>query len=172
MNAQLDQVLKQQQKQQQNGDGSANLHNAEQEEEIIQLVGFIAGEEEYAVPILSIQEIIKPIEYTRIPSTPNYVLGAFNLRGNVIPLIDLRMKFNLPKKDEDDATRYIVMKDGDNIAGFVIDKLTEAIRLKKSSIDPAPETLHKDQGMIYGIGKRDKTILTILKVSALLKRDF
>ncbi len=170
MNTQLDQVLKQQQEQKQHHLIEGNEPN--KEEEIIQLVGFIVGEEEYAIPILSIQEIIKPIDYTRIPSTPDYVLGAFNLRGNVIPLIDLRMKFGLPKKENDDTTRYIVMKDGDNIAGFVIDKLTEAIRLPKSSIDPTPETLHKDQGMIYGIGKKEKTILTILKVSALLKRDF
>ncbi len=168
MNTQLDQVLKKQQQQQHNL--IDNEQNAE--EEIIQLVGFIVGDEEYAIPILSIQEIIKPIEYTRIPRTPAYVLGAFNLRGNVIPLIDLRLKFSLPKKEEDENTRYIVMKDGDNIAGFVIDKLTEAVRLKKSAIDPTPETLQKDQGMIYGIGKKEKTILTILKVPALLKRDF
>lgn len=168
MNTQLDQVLKKQQQQKHN-----LLDNGQTaEEEIIQLVGFIVGDEEYAIPILSIQEIIKPIEYTRIPRTPSYVLGAFNLRGNVIPLIDLRMKFNLPKKEEDQNTRYIVMKDGENIAGFVIDRLTEAVRLKKSAIDPTPETLQKDQGMIYGIGKKEKTILTILKVPSLLKRDF
>ncbi len=169
MSAQLNNILQKQQEQKHN-----LLENTEnnKEEEVIQLVGFIIGEEEYAIPILDIQEIIKPIEYTRIPSTPNYVLGAFNLRGNVIPLIDLRLKFNLPKKEPDESTRYIVMKDGNNIAGFVIDKLTEAIRLKKSAIDPTPETLHKDQGMIYGIGKKEKTIITILKVSALLKRDF
>ncbi len=170
MNAQLNQVLQQQREQKEHNliDIDDNMH----EDEIIQLVGFIVGEEEYAIPILSIQEIIKPIEYTRVPSTPDYVLGAFNLRGNVIPLIDLRMKFNLPRKEEDETTRYIVMKDGENIAGFVIDKLTEAIRLKKSAIDPTPETLHKDQGMIYGIGKKEKSIITILKVEKLLERDF
>jgi len=169
MNAQLSNVLKQQQEQKHN-----LLDNTEKnkDEEVIQLVGFIIGDEEYAIPILDIQEIIKPIEYTRIPSTPDYVLGAFNLRGNVIPLIDLRMKFNLPKKEPDETTRYIVMRDGDSIAGFVIDKLTEAVRLKKTAIDPTPETLHKDQGMIYGIGKKEKTIITILKVASLLKRDF
>ncbi|HHD77364.1 MAG TPA: chemotaxis protein CheW [Campylobacteraceae bacterium] len=168
MSRQLDQVLKKQQEQQHN-----LIDNGQSaDEEIIQLVGFIVGDEEYAIPILSIQEIIKPIEYTRIPRTPSYVLGAFNLRGNVIPLIDLRLKFSLPKKEEDENTRYIVMKDGENIAGFVIDRLTEAVRLKKSAIDPTPETLQKDQGMIYGIGKKEKTILTILKVPALLKRDF
>ena len=169
MDAQLSNVLQQQQKQKHNL--LDNTQNQKDEEEI-QLVGFIVGDEEYAIPILDIQEIIKPIEYTRIPSTPGYVLGAFNLRGNVIPLIDLRLKFNLPKKEPDETTRYIVMRDGDNIAGFVIDKLTEAIRMKKSAIDPTPETLHKDKGMIYGIGKREKTIITILKVASLLQRDF
>ena len=142
------------------------------DEDIMQLVGFVVGEEEYAIPILSIQEIIKPIEYTRVPRTPEYVLGVFNLRGNVIPLIDLRNKFSLPSKHIDDDTRYIVLKDGDNIAGFVIDKLTEAIRIKKSQIEETPETMSQKDGYIYGIGKRDKGIITIVKVDALLKKDF
>ena len=167
MSQQLDQVLKNQ-KRAIDGD----LGDTYTEENITQLVGFIVGEEEYAIPILNIQEIIKPIEYTRVPSTPAYVLGAFNLRGNVIPLIDLRMKFNLPPQNQTSETRYIVMKDGDNIAGFVIDKLTEAIRLTENQIEPAPETIHTDKGAISGIGKRKDSILTILKVESLLKRDF
>lgn len=142
------------------------------QDEIEQLVGFIVGEEEYAIPILNIQEIIKPIEYTRVPSVPEYVLGVFNLRGNVIPLIDLRKKFNLKATKQNSNTRYIVMKFGDSIAGFVIDRLTEAIRINRNRIDPPPETLLKEKGMIHGIGKRDNNILTILKVEALLKRDF
>jgi purine-binding chemotaxis protein CheW len=168
MAEQLEQVL-QRQKGQISGKG---VGSQKQEEDITQLVGFIIGHEEYAIPILNIQEIIKPIDYTRVPSTPEYVLGVFNLRGNVIPLIDLRSKFNLATKNQDSETRYIVMKDDENIAGFVIDKLTEAIRLKESQIEPAPETLHKEKGMISGIGKRADSILTILKVDVLLKRDF
>ena len=167
MGQQLEDVLKNQKRA-----IDSDLGNVQEEENITQLVGFIVGDEEYAIPILNIQEIIKPIEYTRVPSTPAYVLGAFNLRGNVIPLIDLRMKFNLPPQNQSAETRYIVMKDGDNIAGFVIDKLTEAIRLTDNQIEPAPETLHKDKGMISGIGKRAENILTILKVDTLLKRDF
>lgn len=146
--------------------------NAGNSEDIIQLVGFVVGEEEYAIPILNIQEIIKPIEFTRVPSVPDYVLGVFNLRGNVIPLIDLRKRFSLSSGKQSASTRYIVMKDDENIAGFVIDRLTEAIRINRNRIDPPPETLVKDKGMIYGIGKRDQNILTILKVEALLKRDF
>ena len=141
-------------------------------EDIVQLVGFIIGEEEYAVPILSIQEIIKPISWTRVPQTPSYVLGVFNLRGSVIPLIDLRLKFGLPPKKQDDETRFIVMKNGDDVAGFVIDRLTMALRLNKSDIDPAPDTVDGDNTIIDGVGKRENNILTILKVDKLLERDF
>lgn len=142
------------------------------ENDVVQLVGFIIGQEEYAVPILSIQEIIKPIEFTRVPSVPDYILGVFNLRGSVIPLIDLRRKFKMEAVKSSEDTRYIVMKGKDNTAGFVIDRLTEAIRIKSSKIGPPPETIHADKGMVYGIGMRDDSILTILKVEALLKRDF
>ena len=167
MSAGLDDVLKKQKEQ------LVSLPEKDKiDEDIMQLVGFIVGEEEYAIPILSIQEIIKPIDFTRVPSTPDYVLGVFNLRGNVIPLIDLRKKFSLPSKHIDSDTRYIVLKDGDNTAGFVIDKLTEAIRIKKSQIEETPETMTKKDGFIYGIGKRNSGIITILKVDALLKRDF
>lgn len=165
MSDKLNQILQKQQKQ-------MSEPEVKDKEEIIQLVGFVVGEEEYAIPILNIQEIIKPIEFTRVPSVPNYILGVFNLRGNVIPLIDLRTKFKLSASKQTAQTRYIVMKGEDSVAGFVIDELTEAIRIKRNRIDPPPETLHKDKGMIYGIGKRDDNILTILKVEALLKRDF
>jgi len=160
----LNQILQKQQQQ---------IHEPERaDEDIIQLVGFIIGEEEYAIPILNIVEIIKPIEFTRVPSVPEYVLGVFNIRGSVIPLIDLRRRFNLSPMNNTGDTRYIVMKGHNNTAGFVIDRLTEAIRIKSSRIDPAPDTVSGDKGMIYGIGKREDSMLTILKVESLLKRDF
>ena len=90
-----------------------NMQTAEEidhSEDIIQLVGFVIGEEEYAVPILTIQEIIKPISWTRVPQTPAYILGVFNLRGSVIPLIDLRVKFGLGAKNHNEETRFFVLK--------------------------------------------------------------
>lgn len=141
-------------------------------DDVVQLVGFIVGEEEYTVPILSIQEIIKPIGWTRVPQTPDYVLGVFNLRGNVIPLIDLRRRFGLPSKKHTEDTRFIVMLNNDEIAGFVIDNLTEAIRLNKKDIDPAPESMLEEKSLIEGVGKQKDRILTILKVDKLLERDF
>ncbi len=141
-------------------------------EDAVQLVGFIIGDEEYSVPILNIQEIIKPISWTRVPQTPLYVLGVFNLRGSVIPLIDLRLKFGLATKKHTDETRFIVMKDGNEVAGFVIDRLTEALRIRKSDIGPPPDTMQDGETMIDGVGKQSDRIITILKVNKLLERDF
>jgi purine-binding chemotaxis protein CheW len=141
-------------------------------EDAVQLVGFIIGDEEYSIPILNIQEIIKPIMWTRVPQTPPYVLGVFNLRGAVIPLIDLRLKFGLQAQKQTEETRFIVMKEGNEVAGFVIDRLTEALRIRKTDITSAPDTLDEESSMIDGVGKKADRILTILKVNKLLQRDF
>ena len=142
------------------------------QEEVVQLVGFIVGDEEFAVPILAIQEIIKPIEWTTVPFTPKYVLGVFNLRGNVLPLIDLRVKFNSPANEIDENTRFIVIKIKDEDVAFVIDKLTSAIRIPKKSILPPPDTYSNDDDMIEGVGRMsDGRIITILKVDNLIKRE-
>ncbi|MFT7860369.1 MAG: chemotaxis protein CheW [Sulfurimonas sp.] len=141
-------------------------------DDVVQLVGFMIGDEEYAVPILSIQEIIKPFTWTRVPQVPKYVLGVFNLRGAVIPLIDLRTKFRLQPKKHNEDTRFIVMRHGDDVAGFVIDRLTMAIRIKKENIGPAPDTVNDKDTIIEGVGKQEDKIITLLKVNKLLERDF
>lgn len=163
MNDQIKEVLKKQQ--------ARDEEKAPAETECM-VVGFMVGEEEFAVPILSIKEIIKPIEFTRVPGAPSYVMGVFNLRGTVIPLINLRMKFGLTPERQNENTRYIVMNENDQIAGFVVDRLTESIRLQESSIDPAPETIQEGENIIYGVGKKDDRIITILKTEGLLKRTF
>ena len=147
--------------------------NSAEPEEVLQVIGFVVGSEEFAVPILNVKEIIKPTEFTRVPGTPNYVLGVFNMRGNVYPLIDLRLKFGLPAIKQDKDTRYLIVQRNDDFAGFVIDKLTAAITLSSSEIDPVPETLITSQGgTIDGVGKRADRLITILKVDVLLKKDF
>ena len=162
----LNDLIKQQQK-------MLNKTNDEEKtEEIEQLVGFIIGEEEYAVPILAIQEIIKPIEWTRVPFVPEYVLGVFNLRGNVLPLIDLRKKFNSPLAEIDENTRFIVMKIQNENVAFVIDRLTSAIRIPKRYIAPPPETYNNEDELISGVGKLEENrIITILNVDNLIKKE-
>jgi purine-binding chemotaxis protein CheW len=165
MSDKLKQIINKQSEHQDNDDFSHS-------DDVVQLVGFIIGEEEYAVPILAIQEIIKPFEWTRVPQVPKYVVGVFNMRGAVIPLIDLRLKFGLNSVKQSDETRFIVMRNGDDVAGFIIDRLTMAIRIKKTDIGPAPDTINGDDTMISGVGKQEDRIITILKVDKLLERDF
>jgi len=165
MSNQLQNVIKQQQEQT-NGLGN---NTDQKDDNIIQLVGFIVGNEEFAVPILSIQEIIKPIEWTKVPFTDDFVLGVFNLRGNVLPLIDLRRKFKASEAEFDDDARFIVIKVGDELAGFVIDRLTEALRIESNSILPPPDTSMERDAVIEGIARKDDRIITILKINSLLK---
>lgn len=164
MSQQLQQII--------NKQSNALLGEDNKIDDVVQLVGFIVGEEEFSIPILSIQEIIKPISCTRVPQTPSYILGVFNLRGSVIPLIDLRARFGLTTQKHTDETRFIVMKSGNDVAGFVIDRLTEAIRMPKRDIGPAPETVSEAETMIDGVGKQADRIVTILKVHKLLERNF
>ncbi len=164
MSDQLQQVI--------NKQNNALIGDENKMDDVVQLVGFIVGEEEFAIPILSIQEIIKPISCTRVPQTPTYILGVFNLRGSVIPLIDLRARFGLTPQKHSEETRFVVMKSGDDVAGFVIDRLTEAIRMPKRDIGPAPETISEAETMIDGVGKQSDRIVTILKVHKLLERNF
>ncbi|NPA12211.1 MAG: chemotaxis protein CheW [Epsilonproteobacteria bacterium] len=162
----LNDIVKQQQQAlQQPGDEKKS-------EEVVQLVGFIVGEEEFAVPILAIQEIIKPIEWTSVPFVPDYVLGVFNLRGNVLPLIDLRKKFKAPAAEIDENTRFVVMKIKDEDVAFVIDRLTSALRIPKKNILPPPDTYQNDEDIIEGVGRlNDGRIITVLKVDNLIKRE-
>jgi len=165
----LNEVLKQQKEMLKGTNEETNVVD-----EYEQVVGFIVGEEEFAVPILAIQEIIKPIEWTRVPFTPPYVLGVFNLRGNVLPLIDLRIKFNTATDPEIDPenTRFIVMKIKDENVAFIIDKLTSALRIPKKNITPPPNTYENEDDIIEGVGRMgDGRIITILKVDNLIKRE-
>ena len=163
--ASLNDVIKKQQQ-------MINEPEEDKTEDVEQLVGFLVGEEEFAVPILSIQEIIKPIEWTKVPFVPDYVLGVFNLRGNVLPLIDLRRKFGVPDSDIDENTRFIVMKiKGEDVA-FIIDRLTSALRIPKKNILPPPDTYSNEDEIIEGVGRLDDgRIITILKIDNLIKRE-
>ncbi|TLD81038.1 purine-binding chemotaxis protein CheW [Helicobacter sp. MIT 05-5293] len=141
-------------------------------EETLHIIGFMIGNEEFAVPILNVKEVIKPIEYTRVPAVPDYVLGVFNMRGTVMPLINMRLKFGLPAIKQDEDTRFLIISQGDETIGFLIDKLTGSVRIPENEIDPIPESFNENQNLLQGIGKREDRLITILRVENLLKRTF
>ena len=107
---------------------------------VLQLVSFQLGHEIFAIDILRVQEIIRLTEITHVPNAPHYVEGVVNLRGKVIPIINLRARFGLCGTDPTKDTRVVVVEVGHMILGFIVDSVEEVIRLPKECIEPLPPT--------------------------------
>jgi chemotaxis signal transduction protein len=140
--------------------------------EVIQLVGLKLGEEEYAIDVLKIQEIIRTVEITSVPRTDSFVLGVMNLRGKVIPVIDLRIRFSLDKMDFDKETRIIVVRFETENIGFVVDEVTEVIRINKSMVEPTPPLVGSvGQEYILGICKYQERLIILLDIDSVVSDD-
>ena len=138
-------------------------------EELIQLVSFKIGEEEFGVDILKVQEINRMMAVTRVPDAPEYVEGVVNLRGKVIPVVDLRRKFGMERKEPDKHTRIIVMELDGKLAGFVVDAVSEVLRIPKSVTEPPPAiTASVKADYITAIGKLNDKLLTLLDIEKVL----
>lgn len=135
---------------------------------IIQLVGFRLDGADYAIPITKIQEIILMKPVTRIPQVPAFIEGLINLRGVVIPVINLRKRFDMPARDVDDETRTIVLNLHDKIVGCIVDAVTRVMRLTGDQIQPAPTTVSTiARNYISGLAKLDDRLLIVLDVEKL-----
>lgn len=141
-------------------------------EEILQLVSFKVGEEEFGVNILQVHEINRMTEITRVPKAPDFVEGVINLRGKIIPIIDLRKRFGLPPKERDKNIRIIVVDIKGQTIGFIVDSVSEVIRLPRENIDDAPDLVTGiDAEYIKGVGKMDNKLLILLDLEKILTRQ-
>lgn len=140
-----------------------------EENDVIQLVGMKLGDEEYAIDVLKIQEIIRTVEITIVPRVETYILGVMNIRGKVIPVIDLRVRFNLDKTDFDKATRIIVVRFDKEQIGFVVDEVTQVIRIKRSMVEPTPPLVGAvGQEYILGICKYNERLIILLDIDRIV----
>ena len=137
---------------------------------LLQLVTFKIAEEEFGVDILSVQEIIRLMQITNVPRAPACIEGVINLRGKVIPVIDMRKRFNLPAVERDSHTRIIVMEFGSSkIVGFLVDAVSEVLRIPASTVESAPAVVSGvGSEYIKGVGKLDDRLLILLDLDNLL----
>jgi len=113
-----------------------------EKEDIMQLVGFTIGAEQFGVDILMVQEIIRAAPITVVPNSPDFVEGVINLRGNIIPVIELRKRLNLYTGEVDKSDTWILILDiAGRITGFIVDSVTEVLKILESSIEPPPEII-------------------------------
>ena len=146
-------------------------HAKKQDDELLQLVTFSIGEEEFGVDILKVQEIIRTMEITRVPRAEIFVEGVINLRGKVIPIIDLRRRFGLQSKAHDKHTRIIVIEINTMIVGFVVDSVSEVLRIPTSTVEPPPPVVAGlESEYISGVGKLEDRLLILLDLDRLLSR--
>jgi purine-binding chemotaxis protein CheW len=133
-------------------------------EEFIKLVSFILAEEEFGLDIQSVQEINRMVDITHVPNSPDFVSGVINLRGKVIPIINLRKRFGFSPKESDKNTRIIVVELSGMVVGFVVDAVREVIQIPKSITEPPPP-------IVAGIGSEFITAITKLKNRLLILLD-
>ncbi len=139
---------------------------------MLQLVSFVIDEEEFGVDILKVQEIIRIVAVTRVPHAPSFVEGVINLRGRIVPVLDLRERFALPKRPPDKDTRIIVVDLDGRVVGFRVDSVREVIRVDRSVIEPPPDlAIGIDARYITGVAKLDDRLLILLDLDEILTTD-
>src|SRR5690606_19554405 len=130
---------------------------------------FTLGEEHYGVDILKVQEIRGYDAVTRVPDAPEYIKGVINLRGTIVPVIDLRLKLRLDEARYDAFTVMIVLNVEDRVVGVVVDSVSDVIPLTSEQIRPTPEFgAAVDTRVISGIGTHDDKMLILLDIETLL----
>jgi purine-binding chemotaxis protein CheW len=139
---------------------------------VLQFVGFRLDDEDYAIAITKIQEIILMKPITRLPQAPDYIEGLINLRGAVIPVVSLRKRFGLPAREVDDETRTIVVNVHEKTVGCVVDAVTRVMRINRDVIQPSP--LGSAGGScryVSGLARLDERLLIMLDVEKLFQFD-
>ncbi len=142
-------------------------------EELLQLVIFQLGEEEFGLDIMQVQEIIRIPEITRMPHSPDYVKGVINLRGKIITVINLDTRFGMEQKAHDDNSRIIVAELDENVVGMVVDSVSEVLRLPSSTMEPVPEIISSKINANYlkGVGKLKDRMLILLDITKVVTED-
>lgn len=136
-----------------------------------QLVIFKLADEEYGVDILDVHEInrAKDFEITRVPKTPRFIEGIISLRGDIIPVIDLRKRFGIAEKTLDEETMILVVNVGEKKVGMQVDGVKEVLTISKDNIEPPPEQIAGlDAKFIEGIGKYENRLLILLNLDLIL----
>lgn len=151
-----------------------NIKEEEKHEtsEILQLVGFKIGQEEFGINILAVQEIIKIIDITTVPNASDYIAGVINLRGRIIPIVHLRKRLRLPVIETDKNTRIIVVEINEKTIGFIVDEVQEVLRISTEITEKPPELVSGvDSEYITSVAKLEDRLLILLDLEKTLAND-
>jgi purine-binding chemotaxis protein CheW len=133
--------------------------------ETIQIVGFVLGDGHYGLNIMAVEEIIRMLEITPVPRAPSFVEGIINLRGRIIPVVDLRKRLHITPSPLNGSTRIIVMKVDERRLGFIVDKVEEVMDIPLNSIGEAPGVSQTvSQQYVEGVARTAKGMIILLDI--------
>jgi len=140
--------------------------------EMLQLVTFKLGTEEFALDILLVQEINRRVEITKVPKTPEFVEGVINLRGKIVPVVNLHKRFGLAGQGFTGQSRIIVVNIDNRVLGLMVDSVSEVLQVPAHSIEPPPPLgVGIDAAYIKGIGKLEDRLLILLDLGKVLSAN-
>ncbi len=137
-----------------------------------QLVVFELANEFYGINIAMVESIIKMQAITQLPHTPPYVKGVTNLRGSVLPVLDLRLRFSLDTREDTRQTRIMIVTMGSIKAGIIVDGVSEVLRISDENIEPLPPMINSvDSAFLKGIARLENRLIILLELSKVLNLD-
>ena len=140
--------------------------------EVVQVVSFRLGNEEYGVDISQVQEIIRMVEITHVPRAPRFMEGVINLRGQLIPIIDLRTRFSMPRADQTKSTRIVVTEIGSKRVGIVVDSVSEVLNIPIEHVEDAPDMIAGvGTEYIQGVGKVNDRLIILLDLTMVMSGE-
>lgn len=143
-------------------------------EDLVQMVGFVVGKELFGVNILSVQEIIREAPITAIPDSPDFIEGVINLRGNIIPVIDLRKRLKVYREEDGDKGIWIIILNiQGRVTGFIVDKVTKVIKVPRGTLSHPPDIVVAGlkSRYIQGVCKMESGLLILLDFNRILMVD-
>jgi purine-binding chemotaxis protein CheW len=141
-------------------------------DDVLRWVTFQLEKEVYGVNVMQVQEVLRYTEIAPVPGAPDYVLGIINLRGNVVTIIDTRMRFGLSPAEITDNTRIIIIEVDKQVVGILVDKVSEVVDLYQHEIDPAPNVgIDANSKFIKGVCYRNDCLMILIDLEKLLTDD-
>ena len=134
----------------------------------LQLVGFRVGQQSYGLPIACVREIVRPPDITAVPQSPEYVAGVMNLRGRILPVIDLRKRFGQPSATSSKNRILVLAMDG-KLTGVLVDAASEVLKIGQDAVEPSPKLFgDTNERYVTGVAKHMGRLIILLDVNKLL----
>ncbi|WP_320821382.1 chemotaxis protein CheW [Thalassolituus sp.] len=151
---------------------SAIAGNKSVEDPVLQWVTFRLENESYGINVMQVQEVLRYSEIAPVPGAPPYVLGIINLRGNVVTVIDTRLRFGLPTSDTTDQTRIVIIEAENQVVGILVDAVAEVVYLRQSEIETTPNVGNEESSkFIQGVCHKNDELLILVDLEKMMSDE-